>query len=184
MRNQKKKGKIVFYAAVTAVFLTILVLMRLSVIGFGKEELGGRSFFDATLTYYNGSYFYSTAAMMNASLIKKYFAFHLADYVFALCYYLLMALLLELVLDKKHKFLAYLLPALPALADACENLSIDVLLYLLPAEFGYAGFVGILSCIKWYSGGVWALITLGLGAYKLIPVVKKRVHAFRAKTPS
>ena len=169
--NKTKLTKIVLFSVAAAVFVTLLILMQLSVVGFKKEEIGGRSFFDAMLIYYNRSYFYSTLAIMNADMIKRYFLFHIADNIFVLSYFILMVGLMSAVLPAKLKFL-YAVPALTALADAAENLSIDILLFLFPKQYAYADFVGVLSCIKWYSGAVWAAIVLVLGTYKLYKYIR------------
>lgn len=167
MKNRKKLYSIIIISAAAAVFITLLLLMQLSVIGFKKSELQGRSFFDAMLIYYNRDYFYNTVALMNGNMIKRYFLFHIADNFFVLSYFILMAALLHISLPKKYKYLAYALPALTAIADAAENLSIDILLFIYPKQCGYAGFVGVLTCIKWYSGAVWAAIIVALISYRL-----------------
>lgn len=171
MANRTRLTKIIILSVAAATFITLLLLMQLSVVGFKKAELGGRSFFDAMLIYYNRDYFYSTVNMMTPDMIRRYFLFHIADNIFVLSYFILMVALMSVVLPQKWKFL-YVVPALTALADAAENLSIDILLFLFPKQSAYAGFVGVLTCVKWYSGAVWAAIVLVLGAYKLFKYLK------------
>lgn len=174
MKMPNKKFWILFYSLTAGGFLTLLVLMQTSVIGLNSADIGGRSMFDAKLFYYDREYFYTVAALMDGTLMSKYYLFHLCDYLFVFCYYSLMVGLTRLALKKEYRSLAFVIPALTALADVAENLSADILLSFYPAQYAYADFVGVLSCIKWYSGAVWALVALALGAYKFIKYLSYR----------
>jgi len=171
------KKYLIIYACVVAVFFTLLILMQVGVIGVSSESLGGRSSFDSTLTYYNGEHFYSTVALMSGETMLRYYLFHVCDYIFVITYYLMMAGLTYLASDGKMRKFAFLVPALTAIADIAENFSIDLLIFLYPARYAYADFVGVLSCIKWYWGAVWIAITLvlaGIKIYKYISAKKKK----------
>lgn len=174
MKISQKRKYLIFFACVTAVFLTLLILMQVSVIGVSSESLGGKTAFDAKLSYYDGDYFYEAVSNMSGDAFMRYYVFHLCDYVFVLSYYTLMAGLLYLVLNDKFKKLAYILPAITALSDIWENLSIDILLFIYPTQSGYADFVGVLTCIKWYVGAVWAALTIALAVYKLYKYLRSR----------
>lgn len=172
MKLSRNKS-ILFICLSFSVFVTVLLLMQLSVIGLDQNSVDGRGIFDARLTYYDKDFFYETVAMMSNADFQDYRIFHILDMVFALSYFSSMAIITIPLLSKKFKFMGILIPAIPAFFDIWENISIQVLLSLYPKEVVYANIVGIITCIKWYTGFAWFVFFLVLLFLKVCGLINK-----------
>jgi hypothetical protein len=160
MKINHKQKRIIIVVLVSVFFIAMIISMQF--VGLSKTSVEGRSEFDVHLTYYSGEYFYDTVSLMTEQDIKDYSIFYIVDNFFVISYFLLMVILTYPLLNKKNKKFAFIIPAVPAIFDFIENISIDLLIRAYPTEVGYAKFMGVVTCLKWYSGVLWLAILAGL----------------------
>lgn len=180
----KNKLKIVALAFACTVFFASLIAMQFQVGGFTTKELGNKAIFDSQLTYYSGNYFYDTLALMPADAVVHYRAFHILDYFFVISYYILMYASLRFVLPKKYHALCFIIPALPAVCDFAENISLDVLMANYPAQSSYASALGVWTCLKWYLGVIWLITFSVFLIIKILNYKKAKTSKDSANMPS
>lgn len=142
-------------------FFFVDMITSMQFVGVEKSSIDGRGLFDTRLTYYSGDYFYETVDMMTEQDIKDYSIFHIVDNLFVVSYFLLMVILTYPLLRKKDKKFAFIIPAIPEFFDFIENVSIDLLIRAFPTKLGYGNFIGVITCLKWYSGVLWFVILIG-----------------------
>lgn len=168
MKIIQKHKRIIILVVVLLFFIAMITSMQF--VGLEKTSIEGRNIFDTRLTYYSGDYFYETVGMMTEQDIKDYSIFHIVDNLFVISYFLLMVVLTYPMLSKKNKKFAFIIPAIPAVFDFIENISIDLLIKAYPIEVGYGNFIGVITCLKWYTGVIWSLF---LATFVVAWVVRK-----------